>query len=268
MKNLPSLSVVTGGASGIGLACAHHLATRGDRVIVLDLPGAMLPDALIRNNVQFLGCDVSDEQAVRATADRIEGQHGPVDVLVNSAGILQAKLAPERFDMDTWDKVVAVDQRGTYLCCAVFGAAMARRGRGSIVNIASIAGERSMPLHAYAPAKAAVISITQCLASEWGRSGVRVNAVSPGYTLTPALQAAIDRGDRDPDELTQPTALGRLVTPDEIAAAVGFLCSTAACAITGINLPVDAGWLVGTSWQTYGGIPGPRPADADRQEAA
>ena len=112
-----------------------------------------------------------------------------------------------------------------------------------------------MPLHAYAPAKAAVLSITQCLAAEWGRSGVRVNAISPGYTLTEALQAAIDRGDRNPEDLTSQSAMGRLVDPSEIADAAGFLLSDAARAITGINLPVDAGWLAGSTWMTYGGIP-------------
>lgn len=250
-----SLSVVTGGSSGIGLACARFLAERGDRVVVLDLPSAQQPNELVRLGVSFHGCDVSDETAVRAAVEVIEGRYGPVSALVNSAGIIQPRLQPESLDMQTWDKVIAVDQRGTYLTCAVFGARMAARGHGSIVNIASITGSRSVPLHAYAPAKAAVISITQCLAAEWGRSGVRVNSVSPGYTLTPALQAAIDRGDRNPDDLTRPTAMGRMVKPEEVAAAVGFLTSSASSAITGIDLPVDAGWLVGSTWQTYGGVP-------------
>jgi len=112
-------------------------------------------------------------------------------------------------------------------------------------------------LHAYTPAKAAVIAMTECLAAEWGRSGVRVNAVSPGYTRTPALQAAIDHGQRDVTSLKENSALGRLVEPEEIACAVAFLVSDDALAITGINLPVDAGWLVATSWNTYGGL---RPA--------
>jgi NAD(P)-dependent dehydrogenase (short-subunit alcohol dehydrogenase family) len=133
---------------------------------------------------------------------------------------------------------------------------MRTRGRGSIVNIASIAGMRSMPLHAYAPAKAAVIAMTQCLAAEWGPSQVRVNAVSPGYTRTPALQTAIDRGERDVSALEANAALGRLVEPAEIARAVAFLASPEAGAITGINLPVDCGWLVAPSWHTYGGLRG------------
>ena len=124
----------------------------------------------------------------------IERECGPVDVLVNSAGIIQVPVRPHDLPMTAWDDVVRVDQRGTYVACVAFARGMIARRRGSIVNIASIAGMRSMPLHAYAPAKAAVIAITECLAAEWGPSAVRVNAVSPGYTLTPALKNAIDTG--------------------------------------------------------------------------
>jgi NAD(P)-dependent dehydrogenase (short-subunit alcohol dehydrogenase family) len=257
------LSVVTGGSSGIGQACASQLRARGDRVVIVDLSTGRRPVEPDLAGLPFHACDVADESAVREAVERIEREHGPVDVLVNSAGIIQPKLAPESLDMALWDKIMAVDLRGSYLCCVAFGRRMARRGRGSIVNIASIAGSRSVPLHTYAPAKAAVISMTRCLATEWGRSGVRVNSVSPGYTLTPALQAAIDRGDRNPRDLTEPTALGRMVLPQEVAAAVAFLASDAAGAVTGVDLPVDAGWLVGTPWQTYGGI---SPARAEGED--
>ena len=251
-------TVVTGGSSGIGAACVEHLARRGDQVIVLDLPGTWSDEALRAMGVQAYACDVTDEAALRDIAAMIESRHGAVTGLVNSAGILQHRLPPERLTMAEWDRVIAVDQRGTYLASAIFGSRMAQLGHGAIVNIASITGWRSVPLHAYAPAKAAVISITECLAAEWGRSGVRVNAISPGYTLTQALQAAIDRGDRNPDELTSQAAMGRLVKPSEVADAVGFLLSSAASAITGINLPVDAGWLAGSTWMTYGGVPAAR----------
>jgi len=245
------LTVVTGGASGIGLACAQRLHARGDRVVVLDLQQG-------KEGFPFYPCDVADDAAVEATAARIEAEHGSVDILVNSAGVLQPKLAPETMDMATWDRVMTVDLRGTYVCSVAFGKRMANRGKGAIANIASITSLRGVPLHSYAPAKAAVASMTQCLAAEWGRSGVRVNAVSPGYVLTPALQAAIDRKDRDPIKLSELSAMGRLVAPEEIADAVAFLCSPQASAITGVNLPVDAGWLVAVHWQTYDGVPPPR----------
>lgn len=254
MNALARVAVVTGGASGIGAACAKALAARGDRVAVVDID----LDAALQVAAQIGGtafaCDVSDESAVRELAHRVDAEVGPATVLVNSAGIIQRPLAPEALPMALWDRVVAVDQRGTYLSCIAFGDAMARRGTGSIVNIASIVALRSAPLHSYAPAKAAVVAITECLAAEWGRSGVRVNAVSPGYTLTPALQAAIDAGERDPRALCENTALGRMVLDRDVAEAVAFLASDAAQAITGVNLPVDAGWLVASSWATYGGV--------------
>jgi NAD(P)-dependent dehydrogenase (short-subunit alcohol dehydrogenase family) len=250
-----SVIVVTGGASGIGAACVKHFVRRGDTVVVIDLPGAWKPERMGVTVAAVYEGDVTDDVRMRELVDIIEKQHGAVTGLVNCAGILQHRLPPEQLTMTEWDRVIAVDQRGTYLASVVFGERMAKRGAGAIINIASITSTRSVPLHAYAPAKAAVLSITQCLAAEWGRSGVRVNAISPGYTLTEALQAAIDRGDRNPDDLTSQAAMGRLVDPAEIADAAGFLLSDAARAITGINLPVDAGWLAGSTWMTYGGIP-------------
>jgi NAD(P)-dependent dehydrogenase (short-subunit alcohol dehydrogenase family) len=158
--------------------------------------------------------------------------------------------------MALWDNVVQIDQRGTYVSCLAFGRRMAARGKGGvIVNIASVAGSRSMPLHSYSPAKAAVISMTACLAAAWGNNGVRVVSVSPGYTATPGLQTEIDAGRRDVSRLAGNATLNRLVKPSEIAETVAFLVSPAASAITGIDLPVDCGWLAGSTWATYGGLP-------------
>ncbi|HUF87587.1 MAG TPA: SDR family oxidoreductase, partial [Thermohalobaculum sp.] len=238
---------------------AARLAGRGARVAVVDIDAARAEQvaqglgAAGRGHRAF-ALDVRDAGEVEAVAERVEAGMGPADILVTSAGVIQVPLPPEELALADWDNVVAVDQRGVYLSCVAFGRRMAPRGRGAIVNIASIAGMRSMPLHAYAPAKAAVIAMTECLAAEWGRSGVRVNAVAPGYTLTPALKAAIDAGKRDVTALAENSALGRLVAPEEIADAVAFLVSDAAKAITGVTLPVDAGWLVAPSWHTYGGL--------------
>ena len=255
-----AISVITGGASGIGYACAQELLRRGDRVVIADLPGQREKAKALGSEVLFYACDVADAGQVESVAAMIWKEVGAADNLVNSAGVFQRPLRPEELPQDDWDRVTTVDQRGTYLCCLAFGRRMAQRGSGSIVNIASIAGSRSMPLHAYAPAKAAVISMSQCLATEWGRSGVRVNSVSPGYTLTPALQDAIDNGERDPSNLIDNSALGRLIKPEEIASGVEFLTSGRASAITGIDLPIDAGWLVGTTWATYSGNPQARSA--------
>jgi len=250
---LSGVAVVTGAASGIGAACCRELAARGARIALLDRDERM--DAVARAvDGRAWVVDVADEAAVERCANSIEAELGPVEILVNSAGVIQVPLPPERLSMTSWDEVVRVDQRGTYVAAVAFGSRMALRRRGSIVNIASIAGMRSMPLHAYAPAKAAVIAMTECLAAEWGPAQVRVNAVSPGYTRTPALQAAIDKGERDVSALERNAALGRLVEPVEIARAVAFLASPDAGAITGANIPVDCGWLVTGSWHSYGGL--------------
>jgi NAD(P)-dependent dehydrogenase (short-subunit alcohol dehydrogenase family) len=248
------VSVVTGGASGIGAACARELAAAGDLVAVADRDFARAETVAAEVGGRAFAVDVGDERNVEACASAIERECGPVAVLVNSAGIIQVPVRPHELPMSTWDDVVRVDQRGTYVASVAFAKAMIARKRGSIVNIASVAGMRSMPLHAYAPAKAAVIAITECLAAEWGPSGVRVNAVSPGYTLTPALKKAIDRGERDVSSLTANAALRRLVDPAEVAKVVAFLASDAASAMTGANIPVDCGWLAATSWSTYGGL--------------
>ena len=251
---LEGVAVVTGGASGIGAACCRVLAARGARVAVLDRD-----EVRARNVAKEVGgrawvADVGDESSMEAAAAEIEAEFGPVEILVNSAGIIQLPQRPTELSMETYDQVVKIDQRGTYLASVVFARRMLPRRRGSIINIASIAGMRALPLHAYSPAKAAVISMTGCLAAEWGPAGIRVNAVSPGYTRTPALQGAIDRGERDVSLLERNAALGRLVEPDEIAKAVAFLASPEASAITGANLPVDCGWLAAAPWNTYGGL--------------
>ena len=170
------------------------------------------------------------------------------------AGVLGKMHAPQRLRMSDWDREIAVDLRGTYLTCRAAGARMAARGAGAIVNIASIAGMTSGPLHGYGPAKAAVISLTTTLAGEWGPRGVRVNAVSPGFTRTEALEKGIEAGALDAGTLSRPSALRRLVEPGEIASAVAFLLGPEASGITGVNLPVDAGYLVGVTWQPYGGL--------------
>jgi NAD(P)-dependent dehydrogenase (short-subunit alcohol dehydrogenase family) len=252
------VAVVTGGASGIGAAVSRHCAERGATVVVADLASDQAKTVASEISGHAVTLDVTDEDQVSAVADQIEREVGPVDILVTSAGITQRPLSPEELGITEWDNVLRVDLRGTWLCAVEFGKRMAVKGNGSIVTIASIAGMRSMPLHAYTPAKSAVIALTADLATEWGRSGVRANSVAPGYTLTPLLQDQIDQGQRDVTNLTRQTALGRLVETDEVADTVCFLASDRASAITGVNVPVDCGWLVAPTWSTYSGVPDKR----------
>lgn len=247
-------ALITGGASGIGLACAHWFAKRGCRVGIVDRDEAGALDAARAVGGVAIALDVRKADAVEMAVRTIELQLGGIYTLANCAGVLQNPLPPGKLTMKEWDLVTDVDLKGSYLMCAAVGRRMAERREGSIVNVASVAGMRSGPLHAYGPAKAAVIALTECLAAEWGRQGVRVNAVSPGFTQTPSVAKSIGLGILDGDMLARATALGRLINVEEIAAAVGFLASPLASAITGANLPVDAGYLVATPWQAYGGL--------------
>ncbi len=248
------LVFVSGGASGIGESCVRLFRERGATVVIADKNIEAAQRIATELGATAATLDVAEEEQVEATVVSVESQHGPIDILVNSAGVLQRTLPPGQLSMKEWDLVARIDLRGTYLCCASVGTRMAKRGRGSIVNIASVAGMRSGPLHAYGPAKAGVISLTECLAAEWGPAGVRVNTVSPGFTHTPALEKGIKRGVLDSKRLAESSALRRLVEPDEVAAAVAFLSSDLASGITGVNLPVDGGYLVATPWQSYGGL--------------
>ena len=259
MNKAQRIVVVTGGASGIGRACCQVLAEKGWKVVVLDIDadGAKIVAGEIGGVSAAL--DVGDEIAVGVVAERIERDVGPVYGLVNCAGILASPVPPEQLPMTEWDRVVRVNQRGTYVTSLAFGLKMAQRGKGAIVNIASINAFRSMPFHGYAPTKAAIVSITMNLATEWGPKGVRVNAVSPGFTRSPALQAKIDSGERDVATIEKATALRRLMEPEDSAYAVAFLLSDEASGITGVNLPVEGGWLVMPSWQSYPGIRGDWP---------
>lgn len=250
------VALVTGGASGIGRACVESLVEAGARVVVADRDAAAAEAAARAVGGDFRAVDVGDEQAVAAAVEGAERDVGPIDVLVTCAGVLQRTFPPKQLSWKEWDLVQRIHLRGTYACCAEVGSRMAERGRGAIVVIASVAGMRSGPLHSYGPAKAAIINLAECLAGEWGRRGVRVNAVAPGFTETPALARGFATGSLDARDLADASALGRLVGADEIAKAVTFLASDLASAVTGVTLPVDAGYLVATPWAAYGGMRG------------
>lgn len=257
MTNKPVV-LVTGGAGGIGAACARKLAAaytvvltdsnlEEGRKIAKELGGAMYE------------CDVSSESQVNDVVAKAESEVGPIAGMVMCAGIIQDRaFGPEEFEQDHWDRVQSVNTRGTWLVCRAVGSRMAKRHQGSIVNIGSVAGHRAWPTHSYAASKAAVLSLTRGLAVEWGRSGVRVNSISPGFTLTPRLKELIKLRNWDISTVEQQTALGRWVEPDEIADAAEFLLSSKASAITGVDLPVDTGWLCGVNWLSFTGVPASR----------
>ncbi len=245
--------LVTGGSRGIGAATAGLLAGQGRRVVIVDLAPEPLPGTqAILWPAPF---DVASENAVVSGIADIEAAHGPITGLVNAAGVFGKMHRIERVRMDQWDREVNIDLRGTFLVARSVGVRMAERKRGAIVNVASVAGMTSGPIHAYTAAKAGVIQLTQTLAAEWGRAGVRVNAVSPGFTRTVALESGIASGALNEEMLSRPTAMNRLVEPIEVAQAIAWLLSPDSSAVTGVNLPVDAGFIAGSTWAAYGGMP-------------
>lgn len=245
---------VTGGASGIGAACAHLLAGQGARVAILDRNADAAEAVAFDIGGLAVALDVSDEASVIAAIARVEDELGPVSGAITSAGIVQSPDAPETLSMEVYDQVYAINQRGTYLCLREFAARMIPRGQGSLVAISSVTARRGTPLHAYGPAKAAITNLVWGLAGEWGLSGIRVNAIEPGYTRTPAIQAQIDLGHRNTALLAVNSALGRMVEPEEVASVAAFLLSEAASAVTGVSMAVDAGYLNAGSWAPYGGV--------------
>lgn len=258
----PRCVVVTGAARGIGAACARLLAERGDTVILVDRDPAGLAALAGELDAPAYTLDVADEAAVVETCAQIIAAHGVPQGLVACAGVVQTIMPPHELPMAEFDRVLAINLRGLYLTCREFGTAMARAGRGAIVTISSGAAYRSTPLHAYGPAKAAVVALTETLAAEWGRSGVRVNGVAPAYTMTEGIRERAARGERDISGFGKGLIIGRAISPDEIAAPVAFLLSADARAITGITLPVDGGLLASGVWDDYGGL---RPSMAEDQ---
>jgi NAD(P)-dependent dehydrogenase (short-subunit alcohol dehydrogenase family) len=242
------VAMITGGAGGIGSACAARLA-EDYTVVITDLEESAAVEAASKVGGWGLGCNVASEDSILSCVEQTETKYGPIELLVTLAGIIQERhFAPEEFPQEAWDDVFAVNNRGTWICCRAVGARMVLRQRGAIVTISSVMGHRSWPTHAYGPAKAAVLSMTQNLAVAWGRSGVRVNSVSPGFTITPRVEELGKSRGKTSDGFAGQTALGRWVLPEEVAEAVAFLASDRASAITGIDLPVDAGWLPAVSW--------------------
>ena len=249
------VAVVTGGASGIGEAAARRFAAGGWSVEIADRDAARGAAVAAEIGAGFTALDVSDDGAIEAFAAGILARRGRVHAVVNSAGILQNAVRVTEMDMGEFDRIHAINTRAVLLMNRAFGKAMATAGAGVLINIGSLTSFRPSGQPAYAMGKVAIKMMTEVLAAELGPQGVRVNAVAPGYVLTPAMQARIDSGQRDPALILARSALRRLVMPADVGEAIFFLCSDAASAITGVTLPVDCGWLAGSAYTSYTAVP-------------
>lgn len=238
-------ALVIGGTSGIGLAIARGYLDAGARVIVAGRSADKLERALAElaphGEVSGYQADVSDPSGLRGLVGITLAHQGRIDLLVNCQGITLLKPA-EEFTAADWDLIIDTDLKSVFFACTEVGRHMLGRGRGAIVNIASLAAHRGWPRSAlYAMAKAGVLSLTRTLAAEWAGRGVRVNAISPGFFMTELNRDKMS-AERKLLALAR-TPAGRFGEVDELVGAAIYLASVAAAFVNGETIVVDGGFL-------------------------
>ncbi|GAB3597925.1 SDR family NAD(P)-dependent oxidoreductase [Microbacterium tumbae] len=236
------LAVITGGAAGIGWEIGRRLVADGHRVVAADrVPGLTAGENPA--GILWRELDVTDPLAVDRVFTEVEDELGPIDVLVNNAGI-QRHRGIEDLTWDEWSAVVDVNLHGVFLCLQAAGRRMLARGAGRIVNISSVSSRGSAGRAPYATTKAAVIGLTATAGAEWAARGVRVNAVAPGYVDTGVFRQGIEQGTLDLDTILNRIPARRLADASEIGAAVSFLVGEEAGYMNGQTLYVDGGFMV------------------------
>ena len=240
-------ALVTGAARGLGRAIAEGLARHGASVAVVDRDAGgaeevarAIGEAGCR--ARAFACDVGDEEEVRRTVDAAESDLGPIDVLVNNAGITR-RIALFDWRAEDWEEVIRINQVGTFLVAREVGRRMIGRGRGSIVNMSALGGGlvglgRGNAI--YCATKGAVAAMTRDLAAEWAQFGVRVNCVAPGWFRT-EMNAPLLGNEALLGRILDRVPLGRLGEPEDVVGPVLFLASDAAAMVTGHILPIDGG---------------------------
>lgn len=249
MKLKDKVALITGGGGAFGRAMAELFAREGADIAVCDieLAGAEESAAIVRQigrKAIALKTNVADEHEVDAMVDTVINELGGIHILINNAGIPSIIVPTIEQTVDDWDRVIAVNLRGTYLCSRKAGQWMTANKTGKIINIAAASAISSRPMIAsYGASKAGVSNLTRVLALEWGKYNINVNCLAPGLVLTNLSRKSMEHKGEPPEVLLNRTPLGRLGTPEDIANAALFLVSEDARHITGVTLPVDGGWL-------------------------
>lgn len=238
------VAIVTGAAEGIGFSIAQRLARAGAHVAIADIDVGAATEAagrLVSEGARAVpaGVDVADEGSVAAMLEAVHGALGPVEILVNNAGITGGAADVQDFAIDAWDRTIAVNLRGVFLCCRGVLPDMLASGRGKIVNVASIAGKEGNPrLSAYSASKAAVIGFTKSLAKEVAQKNIIVNAISPAVIQTRIL----DQMPRETvDYMVSRIPMGRTGRPEEVAALIHWLVGDDCSFTTGQCIDISGG---------------------------
>jgi NAD(P)-dependent dehydrogenase (short-subunit alcohol dehydrogenase family) len=241
------IALVTGSAQGLGKEIASSLAQNGCSLVLADIA---YPEETAKQ-IEEIGsrsisvkADISDEAEVKDMVEKAISEYKKVDILVNNAGISQLSYtATEDLPIEEWDKIIAVNLRGTFLCCKHVGKQMIRSGGGSIINISTTAGMTGVPrAPAYCASKAGIILLTKSLALEWVRYNIRVNAIAPHYLET-ELTKGLRASEKVYDGLVKQIPMRRFAKPAEVVGTVLFLSSPASSYITGTVMVVDGGFL-------------------------
>ena len=242
------VALVTGAAKGMGLTTARMFAESGASVVLCDLDGELAAheaEQIVRDGgaASGLTCDVAEEGQVAATIDRAVAEHGRLDMAFNNAGIQVPPSDAAEEPIEHFDRVVAVNQRGVWACMKHELRIMREQGSGAIVNCSSLGGLVGLPERAaYHGTKHAVLGMTKSAGVEYAPRGIRINAVCPGTIDTPMVADMLEDQADAMAEIMKQQSIGRLGRPEEVAAAVLWLCSPAASFVIGVGLPVDGGF--------------------------
>ncbi len=246
------VALITGAASGLGRATALLFAEHGAKVIVSDITidGGHETVKMIQDkggDATFIECNVANEESVNTLISKTVETYGRLDYGINNAGIGGIWTATHKYPTDNFEKVMAINTTGVFMCMRAELEVMTKQGSGAIVNVSSVAGLSGFPNNvAYAASKHAVVGMTKSAGLEYAKKGIRVNAVCPVFTITPLVTGMFDViGDDMKDKLEASIPMKRFGKPEEIADAIVWLCSDASSFITGHALPIDGGIMAG-----------------------